>query len=183
MKFNHIASVLCAITLVLSCIVGMVSAAGIIRQEPAYTDTDIDIITNVVMHEVGGINGYVCITYADGRSEEYNDGCMLHKIHARVLINQQNSDLFPDSLSACVRQCWMPGLEYTGYYSRSNETWCHCREDVEGAIAEDIYVPGNVYAATCDPYFCTWYPGWSLYAVVYWNTGWFSGVFYYYQYN
>lgn len=180
------ASLFCAATLVLSCVTGSASAVFTqpeIVQENAWTETEIDIIANVVTHEVGGISGYVRITYADGRTEEYSDGgCILHQIHARVLMNQKNSDLFPSSLASCVRTYWMAGLEYPGYYGSGNQTWQHCREDVVDALDGDICVPSNVYAATCDPYFATWCPGYRLWASVYWNTGWYSGVFYYYQY-
>lgn len=148
-----------------------------------FTNDEIDLIANVVTHEVGGINGYVSITYANGETATYNNGCVLHKIHARVLINQYNSSLFPDSLSSCISRYWLSGLEYSGYYSYSNSTWQHCREGVLDAVSNDLDVPSNVYAATCDPYFASTYPGYSLYATVYWNTGWYSGVFYYYQYN
>lgn len=162
-----------------------ISINRIIEYEKNYsfTEEEIDMITNVVMHEVGGVCGYVSITYSNGETFTYNDGCMLHKIHTMVLINQFNSSLFPDSISKCIRQCWMRGLENTGYYSRNNSTWQHCREDVVDVLENGFTIPDGVFAATCDAYFANSYSGFSLYATVYWNTGWYSGVFYYYQYN
>lgn len=150
------------------------------------SNEEIDMVANVVMHEVGGIYGtntYVTITYANGQSATYNGSCILHKIHAQVLLNQYNSSMFPSSLVSCIRNYWMAGLEYSGYYSSSNSTWQHCRNDVINILNNGFSIPSNVYAATCDPYFATWYPGYHLYATVYWNTGWYSGTFYYYQYG
>lgn len=150
------------------------------------SNEEIDMVANVVMHEVGGIygnNAYVTITYANGQFATYNGSCILHKIHAQVLLNQYNSSMFPSSLASCIRNYWMSGLEYSGYYSSSNSTWQHCRNDVIDILNNGFSIPSNVYAATCDPYFATWYPGYYLYATVYWNTGWFSGTFYYYQYG
>lgn len=150
------------------------------------SNEEIDMVANVVMHEVGGIygsNAYVTITYANGQSVTYNGSCILHKIHAQVLLNQYNSSMFSSSLASCIRNYWMSGLEYSGYYSSSNSTWQHCRNDVIDILNNGFSIPSNVYAATCDPYFATWYPGYYLYATVYWNTGWFSGTFYYYQYG
>lgn len=152
--------------------------------EPA--SNDVDLITNVVAHEVGGISGgstYVVITYADGTTYTYNGGCILHKIHARVLQNQANSSLFQSDLSACIKTYWASYLADPWYFSRSNPTWQHCREDVVSALNGEFTIPSNVLAATCDPNFASYYPGYSLYAAVYWNTGWYSGTFYYYQYN
>lgn len=150
------------------------------------SNKEIDMVANVVMHEVGGIygsNAYVTITYANGQSVTYNGSCILHKIHAQVLLNQYNSSMFPSSLASCIRNYWMSGLEYSGYYSSSNSTWQHCRNDVIDILNNGFSIPSNVYAATCDPYFASYYPGYSLYAIVYWNTGLYSGTFYYYQYG
>lgn len=145
-----------------------------------YTDAEINMITNVVNGEVGGICGTVVLTYADG-SQLWTGGCMLHRIHARVVDNQVKSELFPSSVSGCVKQYW--STAYAGTDWRSSAQWQHCREDVVDAFDGDIYVPDNVFAATCDPCFPTWYPGYSLYARVDWDTGWCSGSFYYYAYN
>lgn len=150
------------------------------------SNEEIDMVANVVMHEVGGIygsNAYVTITYANGQSVTYNGSCILHKIHAQVLLNQYNSSMFPSSLASCIRNYWMSGLEYSGYYSGSNSTWQHCRNDVIDILNNGFSIPSNVYGATCDPYFASYYSGYSLYATVYWNTGWHSGTFYYYQYG
>ena len=45
------------------------------------------------------------------------------------------------------------------------------------------FVPGNVFAATCDANFAGYYPGWYLWARVDWDTGWVSGTFFYYAYG
>lgn len=145
-----------------------------------YSDADINTITNVVNGEVGGICGTVVLTYADG-SQLYTDACMLHKIHARVVDNQVRSSMFPATVQGCVGTYW--SMSYTGTSWNYSSQWEHCRTDVESALAGDIYVPSNVYAATCDPYFATWYPGYHLWARVDWDTGWYSGTFYYYQYG
>ena len=145
-----------------------------------YSDAEINQITNVVNGEVGGITGAVILTYADG-SQLYTDACMLHKIHACVVNNQVKSSLFPSSVYSCVNQCWSSA--YTGTAWNSSTQWEHCREDVQDALEGGFYVPSNVYAATCDPYFASYYSGWRLWARVDWNTGWFSGTFYYYCYG
>ena len=151
-----------------------------------YSDSEVNMITNVVMHEVGGIYGkgvYVKIIYPNGTVESYTSTNLLHCLHAQVLANQLNSDVYPDTLKDCIRLYWMPGLENENYYSKRNATWQDCREDVIATLSEDPAIPDNVFGATCDPYFASRYPGWKLYATVYWNTGWVSGTFYYYSYN
>ena len=150
-----------------------------------FTEEEIDMITNVVMHEVGGIydsNSFITITYANGISETYYGTCILHKIHAQVLINQYYSSLFPSSLSKCISLYWDPALTNTNYYSKNNEIWKHCREDVIDVIINGSFIPNNVYGATCDSYFAQTFPGYFLYATVFWSTDWYSGTFYYYQY-
>lgn len=151
-----------------------------------FTEDEIDMITSVVMHEVGGLygsNSSVTITYANGYSETYYGTCLIHKIHAQVLINQYHSSLFPSSLSRCISLYWDAGLTNTNYYNKNNSTWQHCRADVLDVLTSGGNLPNNVFGATCDPYFAQRYSGYSLYASVYWNTGWYSGTFYYYQYN
>ena len=151
------------------------------------SEADIDRIANVVTHEVGGICGpdsYVVVTYANGTSVTYYGSCILHQINAQVLLNQLHSSMFPDTLSSCIRTYWASYLSEPGYYSSANSTWVHCRQDVTDVLmGYTVTIPSNVYAATCDPYFASYYPGYSLYAAVYWNTGWYSGTFYYYQYG
>ena len=150
-----------------------------------YSDAEINQITNVVNGEVGGIIGTVVLTYADG-SQLYTDACTLHKIHACIVDNQVKSSLFPSSVYSCVNQCWSYAYTGTGY--NSSAQWQHCREDVAGALQDHFrdgtkMIPSNVFAATCDPYFASCYSGWKLWARVDWNTGWFSGTFYYYCYR
>lgn len=147
-----------------------------------YTDAEINEITNVVNGEVGGIGGAsVTLTYADG-SQLYTDGYTLRRIHARIVDNQVRSGLFPDSVDGCVRQCWSPDYASTGW--RDSAQWQSCREEVLAAVVSGHYgIPDNVFAATCDPAFCQWYPGWYLWARVDWDTGWVSGTFYYYAYG
>ena len=154
---------------------------AVIEQVTEYTESEINQITNVVNGEVGGITGTVVLTYADG-SQLYTDACTLHKIHACVIDNQVKSSLFPSSVYSCVNQCWSSA--YTGTAWNSSTQWQKCRQAVVDQFAgSGIMVPSNVYAATCDPYFASYYSGWRLWARVDWNTGWFSGVFYYYCYG
>lgn len=153
----------------------------------AVSESDIDRIANVVAHEVGGICGpdsYVIITYANGTSVTYRGSCILHQIHAQVLINQVNSSMFPDNYASCIRMYWASYLSEPGFYSQSNVNWNHCRKDVVDVLSGNaVTIPSNVYAATCDANLGALYPGYTLYASVYWDTGWYNGVFYYYQYN
>lgn len=146
----------------------------------AYSDEEINQITNVVNGEVGGIQGTVLVTYADG-SQEYTDGHFLRMVHACVVDNQVNSDLFPSSLVKCIRQCW--SSSYTGTSYRSNKQWKRARESVIAALDGEINVPTNVFAATCDPYFASRYKSYQLWARVDWDTGWVKGTFYYYSYG
>lgn len=146
-----------------------------------YTDAELNMIANVVNGEVGGIaSASAILTYADG-SQLWTDGFTLRLIHARIVDNQVRSSLFPSSVLDCVRQCW--SWSYTGTGWRDNAQWQGCREAVVNALNGGISVPGNVYAATCDPYFASYYPGWRLWVRVDWSTGWYSGTFYYYQYG
>lgn len=145
-----------------------------------YTEGEINMITNTVNGEVGGITGSVWITYADGTTVEA-DACLLHKIHARVLDNQVRSDLFPDSLRRCLELYWSEAYTATGW--RNNAQWLRCREDALAALYGLVEVPDNVLAATCDPYFAERYTAYRLWAMVRWDTGWTSGTFYYYQYG
>lgn len=55
-----------------------------------FTEEEIDMITNVVMHEVGGFyntNITITVTYADGRTEIYSSSNLILQYHAQVLIN------------------------------------------------------------------------------------------------
>lgn len=145
-----------------------------------YTDLEINTITNIVNGEVGGIIGSVAITYADG-STEYTDGRFLRMIHARVVHNQIQSSLFPDTPSACAARYWSES--YAGSELRSSERWKSCREDVVFSLHWLSCIPDNVFAATCDPYFAERYQGYRLWAKVRWDTGYVSGTFYYYAYT
>jgi hypothetical protein len=152
-----------------------------------YTEGEINEITNVVNGEVGGISGTCVLTYADG-TQLYADACLLHRIHARIVDNQVRSGLFPSTVDGCVQQCWSAAYSSTGW--RESSQWKHCREDVVEALggtgdpsATGVWVPGNVFAATCDPWFASYGPGWYLWARVDWDTGWCSGTFYYYSYG
>ena len=146
-----------------------------------YSDSEINMIANVVSGEVGGIAGAsVVLTYADG-SQTWTDGYTLRMIHARIVDNQVRSSLFPSSVRSCVGQCWSTG--YTGTAWNSSTQWQSCREAVVEALGGGISVPSNVYAATCDSGFASYYPGWRLWARVDWDTGWFAGTFYYYCYG
>lgn len=145
-----------------------------------YKDYEVNIITNVVNGEVGGIIGNVTIIYPDGE-EETADACVLHKIHARVVHNQTNHYLFPDSIKTCVNLYWTPA--YASYSYRSSDQWLHCREDVLNSLAFETNVPDNILAATCDPYFADKYDGYKLWAKIKWDTGWVSGTFYYYYWE
>jgi len=145
-----------------------------------YSDADVNMIANVVNGEVGGICGTVVLTYADG-SQLWTDGSTLRMIHARIVDNQVNSSIFPATVYECVGQCW--SWNYTGTGWRESTQWQSCRQAVLDALAGDIYVPDNVFAATCDPNFASYYSGWYLWARVDWDTGWCSGTFYYYKFN
>ena len=153
-----------------------------------YTDAEINEITNVVNCEVGGIGGAsVVLTFADG-SQLLTGGYALRRIHACVVDNQVKSGLFPATVDGCVRQCWSTAYASTGW--RESRQWQSCREAVVEALCDmaDVGighygVPDNVYAATCDGVFSSYYPGWHLWARVDWDTGWYSGTFYYYQYG
>ena len=143
-----------------------------------YSDAEINEITNVVNGEVGGIGGAsVVLTYADG-SQLYTDGYALRRIHACVVDNQVRSGLFPSTVDGCVRQCWSWLYAVTNW--RTDAQWQSCREAVAEALSGGAGVPSNVYAATCDPAFASYGAGWYLWARVDWDTGWYSGVYYYY---
>ena len=154
----------------------------------SYTAAEINEIANVVNGEVGGIGGAsVVLTFADG-SQLLTDGYALRRIHACVVDNQVKSGLFPATVDGCVRQCWSTAYASTGW--RESRQWQSCREAVVEALCDmaDVGighygVPDNVYAATCDGVFSSYYPGWHLWARVDWDTGWYSGTFYYYQYG
>ena len=145
-----------------------------------YSDADLNTITNVVNGEVGGISGTVILTYADG-SQLWTDGSTLRMIHARIVDNQVNSSLFPSTVQGCVSQCW--STSYNGTAWRDSAQWQSCRQAVVDALSGGILVPCNVYAATCDGAFASYYPGWRLWARVDWSTGWVFGTFYYYAYG
>lgn len=150
------------------------------------TAEQIDLVTNIVMHEVGSLYGsniIITMVLADGTTIDYSGTNMIHKIHAKVLLNQYYSSIFPNSLSSCISQYWASYLANANYYNHNNSTWKDCRQDVINVLSSGSIIPSNVYVATCDPYFASYYSGYSLYATVYWNTGWYSGTFYYYQYN
>ena len=150
------------------------------HNEIPYTDAELNMIANVVNGEVGGISGTVTIYYSDGTVVEV-DACLLHQIHARVLDNQVRSDLFPNTVRQCVALYWSRAYTATGW--RTSEQWQRCRTDTLLALYGLIDVPGNVLAATCDPYFADKYTGYALWAKVKWDTGWTHGTFYYYQYG
>ena len=145
-----------------------------------YSDDDINIISNIVNGEVGGICGTVTLTYYDG-TQLYADACVLHKIHAQIVDNQVNSNMFPDTVYGCAVQCWSSAYSKTG--TRTSSQWQHCKEDVIEALSSYDRIPSNVFAATCDSKFAKKYSGFYLYARVDWNTGWVSGTFYYYSYG
>lgn len=145
-----------------------------------YSDDDINIISNIVNGEVGGICGTVILTYYDG-TQLYADACILHKIHAQIVDNQVNSSLFPDTVYGCAVQCWSSAYSKTG--TRTSSQWQHCKEDVIEALSSYDRIPSNVFAATCDSKFAQKYSGFYLYARVDWSTGWVSGTFYYYSYG
>ena len=147
-----------------------------------YSDSEINMIANVVNGEVGGIAGAsVILTYADG-SQLWTDGYTLRLIHAKIVDNQVRSSLFPSSVRSCVGQCWSWG--YTGTAWNNSTQWQECRQAVVDQFAGvGIMVPTNVFAATCDPAFASYGAGWKLWARVDWDTGWFSGTFYYYCYG
>ena len=145
-----------------------------------YDDYDLNIISNIVNGEVGGICGTVVLTYSDG-TQLYADACILHKIHAQIVDNQVNSSMFPSTVYGCAMQCWSSAYAKTG--ERSSSQWKHCKEDVIEALSSYDRIPSNVFAATCDSRFAQKYNGFYLYARVDWNTGWVSGTFYYYSYG
>lgn len=154
---------------------------------PRYSEGEINMIANVVNGEVGGITGTCVLTYADG-SQLWTDASVLRSIHARVVDNQVQSALFPATVSGCVGTYW--STSYTGTGWRDSAQWQSCRAAVVEALggagdpsATGAWVPSNVYAATCDPNFASWYPGCYLWARVDWDTGWYSGTFYYYAYG
>ena len=145
-----------------------------------YTESEINMIANVVNGEVGGICGTVTIYYASGETVEA-DGQTLRRIHARVVDNQVHSELFPDSLRTCISWYWSDRYTATGW--RSVAQWQHCRNDVLMALYGLIEVPENVLAATCDAHFAERYTGYALWAKVKWDTGWTHGTFYYYAWE
>jgi hypothetical protein len=147
---------------------------------PRYSESEINMIANVVSGEVGGITGTCVLTYADG-SQLWADASVLRGIHACVVDNQVKSGMFPDSVSGCVGTYW--STSYTGTGWRDSAQWQSCRAAVVEALGGAVCVPGNVYAATCDPWFASYYPGYYLWARVDWDTGWYSGKFYYYAYG
>lgn len=151
-----------------------------------FTDDEIDMITNVVMHEVGplyGAGSTITISYPDGTSEVYENSCIIHRLHAQVLINQFNSPIFPETLASCIKNYWATYLANPNHYNYNNETWQHCREDVLYVMQYGTTMPNNVFGATQDPYFADHYTMYSRYAKVSWSTRWTSGTFYYYQHN
>lgn len=145
-----------------------------------YSDSDINMITNLVTGEVGGLEGTVTITYFDGTVIE-SDWTTLHKIHAKVIHNMVEDYKFPSSLKRCIELYWSPYYTRTNY--RDSEQWLICREDVLEAFDDGIYVPSNVFGATQDPYFSKKYTMYTLYARVDWSTRWLDGTYYYYAYE
>lgn len=161
-------------------------------EEPAanvsweFSEEEIDMIANVVMHEVGGFYGTeltINATYADGRDEVYSSPNLIFRFHAQVLINQYNSAIFPNSLSSCIKNYWAKYLANPNYYNHNNLTWQYCRQQVLYVLENGCELPTNVFGATCDPYFDSRYNRYSQYAKVYWETDWKYGTFYYYEYN
>lgn len=145
-----------------------------------YTESEINMITNTVNGEVGGISGTVTIYYASGETVE-SDVQILRRIHARVVDNQVRHELFPDTVRQCVALYW--SRAYTGTDWRTSEQWQHCRTDALMALYGLIDVPDTVLAATCDSHFAERYDGYKLWAKVRWDTGWTHGTFYYYQHG
>lgn len=161
-------------------------------EEPAanvsweFSEEEIDMIANVVMHEVGGFYGTeltINATYADGRDEVYSSPNLIFRFHAQVLINQYNSTIFPNSLSNCIKNYWARYLANPNYYNHNNLTWQYCRQQVLYVLENGCELPTNVFGATCDPYFDSHYTRYSQYAKIKWDTGWKHGTFYYYQYG
>lgn len=163
------------------------AAADVRADRPRYSEGEINMIANVVNGEVGGICGTCVLTYADG-SQLWADASVLRWIHARVVDNQVQSALFPATVSGCVGTYWSTSYAGTGW--RDSAQWQSCRAAVVEALGgtgdpshTGAWVPGNVYAATCDPWFASYYPGYYLWARVDWDTGWCNGTFYYYAYG
>ena len=161
--------------------------ADVLADSPRYSDAEINMIANVVNGEVGGMTGTCVLTYADG-SQLWADASVLRWIHARVVDNQVQSGMFPATVSGCVGAYW--SASYTGTGWRDSAQWQSCRAAVVEALGgtgdpspSGAWVPGNVYAATCDPWFASYYPGYYLWARIDWDTGWRSGTFYYYAYG
>lgn len=163
-----------------------------IAEEPAanvsweFSEEEIDMIANVVMHEVGGFYGAdltINAIYADGRNEVYSSPNLILRFHAQVLINQYNSTIFPNSLSSCIKNYWARYLANPNYYNHNNLTWQYCRQQVLYVLENGCELPTNVFGATCDPYFGSHYTRYSQYAKIKWDTGWKHGTFYYYEYN
>lgn len=146
----------------------------------AYTDEEINMITNVVNGEIGGLTGSIKLTYADG-SQEDADSTTIRQIHACVVDNQVNSDLFPSSVKRCIANYWSSSYTSTGY--KSSSQWKSCRSVVETVFDDRDDIPINIYAATCDSRFAKRYSAYKLWARVDWNTGWIKGTFYYYTYG
>ena len=149
------------------------------------SETDLDIIANVIKHEVGDLYGpgsNITITYADGRVETYTDSCIIHYYHAKAVINMYNSSLFPSTVSQCVYRYWATYLSNANYYNKNNTTWQHCRQDAIQVATYGCSLPDNVFGATQDPNFASKYPMYRKYATVQWSTQWISGTFYYYEY-
>lgn len=146
----------------------------------AYTDEEINMITNVVNGEIGGICGSITITYADGNSKSV-DETTIRQIHACVVDNQTNSDIFSSSVYYCVANYW--SSSYTGTSYKESSQWQSCREAVLSAPSDRNDIPTNLYAATCDSRFDSKYSAYQFWARVDWDTGWVYGTFYYYTYG
>ena len=138
------------------------------------------MIANVVNGEVGPMCGTILMTYFDG-SQEYVDGTYIRKIHARVLDNQVKSDVYPDTLRSCISRYW--SKNYLDPSWGTSEQWLRSRADAVDALDNYMYVPNNLFGATCDSRFDKKYPKFMRWARVDWDTGWNSGTFYYYTYG
>lgn len=149
----------------------------------SFSDYEIDLITNVAMHEVSCMecdNLSIDITYSDGSTKHYTDVSILYKYHARTVVNQflSTDPYFPDTIAGCISRCWLSSLTNQYMYSR-NATWYKCRQCVIESLNTDFYFPSKVFGATQDPNF---YPSsYFKFATIRWKTPWNHGTYYYYQ--
>lgn len=165
---------------IIACLLIATSSGLVYADSSDYTEEELNIIANTVNGEVGGITGTILITYCDG-SQEYVDGSRIRYIHAAVIDNQVKSNLFPNNLRSCVSQCW--STKYLSTSWKSSTQWQTSRTDAIYSLDNCSDIPNNVFAATCDSRFANRYTSFKLWARVDWDTGWYSGTFYYYTYG